>query len=142
MILYFKDEIRPFKSTFEQLPNELLIHIFEHLSHCDLYHALYDLNLRLNQICHSLKLYLNLTARKSAFDNYCKSSQRPLTSQIYSLLLTDDCGRLTTFHRFIDISIFTNLRTLEVTELSPENFCKTFTNSIVKITNFSLFFLL
>ncbi|CAF3357553.1 unnamed protein product [Rotaria socialis] len=117
-------ETPPVKSMLlEQLPNELLIYVFEFLSHCDLYHAMYNLNSRLNKLCHTLKLYLDLDGIKSAFDDFC-SSPRPLRSQIYSLRLSDRLDRLTLVHQFTDIGIFTNLRALTITDASSENLDK------------------
>ncbi|CAF2129402.1 unnamed protein product [Rotaria magnacalcarata] len=122
-ILQLQVETPPVKSMLEQLPNELLIYVFEFLSHCDLYYTMYNLNSRLNKLCHTLKLYLDLDWTKSSFDDFCSSS-RPLRSQVYSLRLSDKFDRLTFVHRFTDISIFTNLRALTITDASSENLDK------------------
>lgn len=42
-------------SSIEQLPNELLIEIFEYISAYDLYHTFFNLNSRLNSIINSLQ---------------------------------------------------------------------------------------
>ncbi|CAF4102566.1 unnamed protein product [Rotaria sp. Silwood2] len=111
------------KSSFEQLPNELLLNIFQFLSLNDLHRAFYNLNLRLNTICYSQKLKLDLTRLKCAFDYYC-SSQQPFASQIYSLKLCDEYDRLILVNRYIDISLFKNLRAVTIRKSSPENFDK------------------
>lgn len=109
----------------ERLPNELLVYVFEYLSYRDLYRAIYNLNTRLNALCHTLKLHLNLASTKLAFDDYC-INQQLLTSQVYSLKLSDQYDRLTLFHQYTDMSKFTNLRALTLRDPSPQSLGKTF----------------
>ncbi len=100
-----------------------MIDIFEFLSPDDLHLSVYNLNFRLNAICKTQKLYLDLGSSKRAFDYYC-SNQQPFASQIYSLKLDDNYDRLTLFNRYININLFTNLRMLTINEPSSESLGK------------------
>ncbi|CAF1450055.1 unnamed protein product [Rotaria sordida] len=119
----FKTDASRSKLSFEQLPNELLLYIFQFLSINDLHRGFYNLNLRLNTICYSPEFKLDLTRLKYAFDYYC-SIQRSFASQIYSLKLCDEYDRLTLVNRHMDISLFKNLRAITIRKSSPENFDK------------------
>ncbi len=100
-----------------------MIYIFQYLSPYDLHRSVYNLNLRLNTICHTQKLHLNLALAKLAFNYYC-FNQEPFASQIYSLKLDDNCDRLTFVNQYINIDLFINLRTLTIKSPSPENLDK------------------
>ncbi len=102
-----------------------MIDIFEFLSPDDLHLSVYNINFRLNAICKTQKLYLDLGSSKLAFDYYC-SNQQPFASQIYSLKLNDSHDRLTLANQYINIELFNNLTMLSITEPSPKNLGKIF----------------
>ncbi|CAF2217476.1 unnamed protein product [Rotaria magnacalcarata] len=108
------------KTRFEDLPNELLLFIFQFLPIIRLQRAFYNLNSRLNTICYSQEFKLDLTSLKPEFDYYCSSTQ-PFVSQIYSLKLSDEYDRLQLFNRNIDISRFDHLRAITIRKVSTEN---------------------
>ncbi|CAF3473607.1 unnamed protein product [Rotaria socialis] len=116
----WKTHTSPPKLNFEDLPNELLLFIFQFLPIIDLQRAFYNLNLRINTICYSQEFKLDLTSLKPAFDYYC-SSEQPFVSQIYSLKLSDEYDRLSLFNQHIDISHFHHLRAITIRQPSPEN---------------------
>ena len=107
----------------EHLPNELLIYIFQFLSPVDLHRSFYNQNLRLNTICCTQKLYLDLSWTKRSFDYYC-SNQQPFAPQIYSLKLDDSYDRLRLVNLYVDVGLFANLRVLIIQDPSSENFGK------------------
>ncbi len=108
------------RSILEDLPNELLIDIFQYLSPYDLHRSVYNLNSHLNAICRTQKLHLDLSSSKRAFDYYC-SNQQPFSSQIYSLKLDDNYDRLTLFNQYINIDHFINLTMLTIAKSSSQN---------------------
>lgn len=104
----------------EDLPNELLHYVLQLLSAYDLHHGLYNLNARLNALCHEQKLHLDASCSKTAFDYYCRNRQ-PFSSQILSAKIDDQLDRMTVLNQYVDLERFVNLRALTIKEASPDN---------------------
>ncbi|CAF0925038.1 unnamed protein product [Rotaria sp. Silwood1] len=78
---------------FEQLPNELILDVFEYLDAIDLLHAFYGLNCRFNKLLNiSFKFYhLNFrSVSKYTFTIVCQQHLSTIINKIVSFYLADD----------------------------------------------------
>lgn len=98
-------------STFESLPNELLIEFFEYLSPLDLYEIFYNLNSRFRSLILSLQ-NLHLILHEDWDDRINKHSIPPYASQISTLIIRHDDS--------LDLSSFINLRALKLSMPTAE----------------------
>jgi hypothetical protein len=103
--------------TFEILPNEMLIEVFEYLNAVDIFYSFDQLNSRFNKLIRSIPLHLNLQyVRKSIFDRFCTKmlSNPEIKNQIISLKLSnqDTCSQIDTFVSLFSLDEFSNLQSL------------------------------
>ncbi|CAF1142469.1 unnamed protein product [Rotaria sordida] len=119
-------------SLLEDLPNEILMNIFQHFDARDLFRTFYNLNFRFNQLLQSLN-YLSLTIFK--FDSNEMNDYDIFTPYIYTLVIDYavdiDLNHFINLHRLTLLSptsnqlkqiVFNNLSCLEHLSIGYEHF--------------------
>ena len=118
-------EKMPTVMTFEKLPNEVLVNIFQHLDALDLFNAFAELNFRFQRLIYNVPLNLNFQhIKKIVFDQFCKRmlSNSDMKSRIYSLKLSnswDTPGQINEFLSLFSLVEFLQLRSLTLSH--PED---------------------
>ncbi|CAF1334160.1 unnamed protein product [Didymodactylos carnosus] len=122
----------------ENLPDELFLKIFHYLSHYDLIHALYNLNTRLNNVTHSVKISIDLTPMQcppaidyytplyqnrvtyAKFLNYCQNILPNVEHHLISLKLSnrDTANACDLFNTWFEIKNYSNIEILTLTDPS------------------------
>ncbi|UJR33514.1 hypothetical protein I4U23_020959 [Adineta vaga] len=78
------------RMTFESMPDEILLDIFDYISGYDLIYSFYNLNRRFNSIIHGIHLYLNLSSvQQKTFLYTCHYILPNFASQIHSIKLSN-----------------------------------------------------
>ena len=76
--------------TFESMPDEIFLEIFDYISGCDLIYSFYNLNRRFNSIIHGIRVYLNLSCvQQKKFLFTCHYILPKFSRQICSIKLSN-----------------------------------------------------
>jgi len=109
-------------SKLEDLANEILLDIFDHLRPIDIIHAFSMLNYRLQILINQRRMHVDLSTNISLneFNEYCSKIFLDYSSCIYSIRLSnmETCGGMNLFlKKFSQINItFPNLYTMSFIE--------------------------
>lgn len=109
----------PTVMTFEKLPNEILVNIFQHLGALDLFNAFAELNFRFQRLIYNVPLNLNFQRiKKVVSDQFCKRmlSNSDMKSRIYSLKLSNSWDTPVQINEFL--SLFSLVEFLQLRSLT------------------------
>lgn len=115
-------------STFENLANEVLLDIFDHLRPIDIIHAFSMLNIRLQILVIQRRMHIDLSTNISfnEFNEYCSDILLNYSSCIYSIRLSnvETCGSMKIFfEKFSQINlIFPHLLTMTFIEPTENDY--------------------
>ena len=78
----------PIISTFETLPDEMILHICQYLRNADIPYSFFNLNIRLNTTIYHFTHYLNLTyVTYKQFDSILTNVSPQIISNVYSFFM-------------------------------------------------------
>jgi len=115
-------------STFENLANEVLLDIFDHLRPIDIIHGFSMLNDRLQYLVLQRRMHIDLATNISfnEFNEYCSNIFLNYSSCIYSIRLSnvETCGSMKIFfEKFSQINLlFPNLLTMSFIEPTENDY--------------------
>lgn len=144
LCLYSLDIIMTGQTNFENLANEVLLEIFDHLQPIDIIHAFSMLNTRLEILLLDHRMHIDLSTNLSLtdFEEYCTNILINYSSCIYSIRLSnvETCGEMRLFfQQFSQLdSTFPNLNAMVFIEPNEKD-CQMIMN-LKHLTNIQLKF--
>ncbi|CAF0773160.1 unnamed protein product [Adineta ricciae] len=116
-------------TSFESLPNEIFVEVFEYLNGFEIFLAFDWLNIRFYHLIRTIPICLNFQhVQKNIFDRFCTiiQSNPSIKHHIHSLTLSNKitCGQIDLFFSRFALNEFPHLRSLTIVQVEQQNIDK------------------